>query len=527
MPTRYLVAELPIGTDGLSGSRNQSQIPPTALINANNVSYAEGAITKEGGSAKYNSTAAATGGIIVGGHDWHPTTTNQRQIIAMDGGNVARSTGGATGVFTNIASGLTLNQKGVVFVEGGKELAANNRKLYMFSGSNGVKIVDGDASALSTLTDPASDWSSATNGPSFGLIHLDRLWAGGNSNDPHRLYYSTASNQGDIQTNGGTLAVYPGESQKIVAAVSFKGFIVTFKYPKGIYIVDTTDPSITNWQVQKLNDQIGLAGSHSWCVIDDDILFMDSAGNIQLISIITKESQGTRNVSQIADMGQWMRDNVNFAKLSNVRAVYHVAKREVHFAVAGIGSVVNNLRVVVDYNLPTRPRFRTSDKDIVESVWLKLDDDFVPRMTTGDNAGFVWNLDQDTKEKDGLGYEGLWQTPHMDLSHLDPSLATVRKNGHWLELVVEPKGNYDMNATIVWDGVEHETVTFNMGSTGAALGSFVLNTDTLGGGEVLNKKRQIHGSGRRISLIGKNSAASQDFSIARMYLHFTPGSDRL
>ena len=84
-----------------------------------------------------------------------------------------------------------------------------------------------------------------------------------------------------------------------------------------------------------------------------------------------------------------------------------------------------------------------------------------------------------------------------------------------------------MNATIVWDGVEHETVTFNMGSTGAALGSFVLNTDTLGGGEVLNKKRQIHGSGRRISLIGKNSAASQDFSIARMYLHFTPGSDRL
>jgi len=115
----------------------------------------------------------------------------------------------------------------------------------------------------------------------------------------------------------------------------------------------------------------------------------------------------------------------------------------------------------------------------------------------------------------------------MDLSHLDPNLAVINKNFHFLEMAVNPKGNFDVNATIYIDGEKSETVTFNMGTGSNSLGSFVLDTDVLGGDNILNRKRRISGSGRRISVELSNSGNNEDFNISSLFLHFTPGSTAL
>jgi hypothetical protein len=113
------------------------------------------------------------------------------------------------------------------------------------------------------------------------------------------------------------------------------------------------------------------------------------------------------------------------------------------------------------------------------------------------------------------------------MSHVDPAYGVIRKNLRWLEMVVNPKGNFDIDAVVYIDGRFSETVSFNMGVNASALGSFVLDEDILGGDAVLNRKRKLHGSGRRISVEVRNANADEDFNISRMYLHFNPAGDKL
>jgi hypothetical protein len=115
----------------------------------------------------------------------------------------------------------------------------------------------------------------------------------------------------------------------------------------------------------------------------------------------------------------------------------------------------------------------------------------------------------------------------MDFSWVDPSLSTKRKIGQFLEVVVAPTGQWNLTVSILWDGTTVQTITFNMGVTGAALGSFILGTDKLAGDQILNRKRRIVGSGRRLSLAGSNSGAGEDFSVAQFMLHCLVGDERL
>ena len=293
-----------------------------------------------------------------------------------------------------------------------------------------------------------------------------------------------------------------------------------------MYAIDTRDATVANWRVDKLNANIGAAGPRSVVIIDNDVMYMDKGGQLHLLSRIEDGSFDSNNLSQSHDMQSYMNDNFNLAKMYFTKGVYYWPKREAHFAMAGLGDTTNTKRFVVDFNGP-QPRFRTSDRDVAQEIFLREDSDTIPRLAIGDASGFVWDLDKAARTADSTGYNGQWQTPHMDLSHVDPSLGARRKNGRFLELVVEPTGNFDITIDIQWDGKTTQSIDFNLGSTGASIGSFVIGTDILGGGEVETKRRRITGSGRRLSLIGRNSGDSENFSIARAFLHFTAGNQRL
>jgi len=521
------IAQLPLGVDGLTGTKNMTQVRPSQLLVADSITFEDGTLRKIGGASKYNSTALTGAPSVIAGHDWFPTAGTQRMVIVTSDGKIYKDSGGKD-FATTLKTGLTVSSVVPIFVEGGAEVAANNRKLFIFTEKNVVQVLSADGATTSDITTPPADWSGA-NQPIFGLNHEDRIWGGGNANDPHRLYYSIVADHEDFAGSGsGTIAIFPGEGERLIGAISFKGLIVCWKFPVGVYYVDTTDPTIANWKVRRLNRRIGGVSPRGAIAIDNDLLFIDIGGNLHLISTVTEFGNlGSINLSQRGDMGPFVRENVALDQLEKCQAVYYVAKRQVMFAVAGAGSTTNTRMLVVDFNRLDLPRFHFDTRDTTESLWLRQDGDNVERPVSGDDAGFVRTMDEETASKDGAGYVGQFQSPHLDFSDLDPVLGTVRKKGHFLELVVEPKGNWNLNVTTVWDGEDAETITFNMGSTGADLGSFVLGTDKLGGDQILNKKRRITGSGRRFSIIGKNNGAAQDFSVSRFYLHFTPMDERL
>jgi len=518
------IIELPVGNDGLTGTKNLSQARPQQLLQATNITYENGTLQKEGGTSLYSSGAiVSTGTSIIAGVDWNPSEGVQRQIIVAGTGRVLRDTGAGT-FGTVMVSGLNFTNTVPVFVEGGAEAQGNARLLFLISGKNEIHTVSGDSTDMQPFASGAADWSGADQ-PVAGMIHEGRLWAC----KDHRWYYSRTTNHKlFVSGDAGQLNIYPGEGEELVGGISFKGVIVTWKKPLGIYIIDTSATTISQWRVTRLTGAIGGFSPYSAVAIDDDILFMDNGGNLHLISTITEFGDvGSRNLSQIADLAPFIRENFNFARLNEVRSIYYSAKRQAHFGMASIGSTVNNRRLVVDFNRLDLPRFSVSDRDVCQSMWLKKDANNTPRPIYGNNTGDVFLMDQSARTHDGSGYNGQFQTPHTDLSFADQSLGTKRKMGDFLEMVVEPKGNWNLNVDVLWDGQITQTVTFNMGETGAALDSFILDTDVLGGDQVLNKKRRITGGGRRISLQGRNSVVGEDFSVAKMFLHFRVSDERL
>jgi len=518
------IIELPVGSDGLTGTKNLSQAKPQQLLQATNLTYENGTLQKEGGTALYSSGAIiSTGTSILAGVDWNPSEGVQRQIIVAGTGRVLRDTGGGT-FPTVMVSGLNFTDTVPVFVEGGAEAQGNPRLLFLISKKNAIRTCSGDSTTMKVLVSGAADWTGSDQ-PVSGMIHENRLWAC----KDHRWYYSkTTNHKSFVSGDAGQLNVYPGEGEELVGGISFKGVIVTWKKPLGLYVIDTSSTTIANWRVTRLTGAIGGFSPYSAVIIDDDILFMDNGGNLHLISTVTEFGDvGSRNLSQMADLGPFIRENFNLAHLDIVRSVYYSAKRQAHIAMASLGSSVNNRRLVVDFNRLDIPRFSVSTRDVCQSLWLKKDANNIPRPVYGNNTGDVFLMDQEVRTHDGAGYNGQFQTPHTDLSFADQTLGTKRKMGDFLELVVEPKGDWNLNVDILWDGAIRDTVTFNMGETGATLGSFILDTDVLGGDQVLNKKRRITGSGRRISLQGRNSAVGEDFSVAKMYLHFRVSDERL
>lgn len=521
------IVPLPIGTGGLTGTHSMTQVELDKLLVAQNLTYENGTLQKEGGAVKYNSAAIAGAPIILGGYDWWPSSAVQRMVVFTDAGKLLKDAG--SGAFaTTLASGLSTTGSGgtvalPLFVEGGQEALANNKKLFIFTGGNQVKVLSGDGATVANLATPPADWASQF--PIAGCLHNNRLWGGMG----HRVYFSTFTDHENFTdvANAGTLPVYPGVGERIVSMISYKGFLIVAKYPRGIYAIDTTSPTIANWTTRQISVPIGAAGPGAMLSLGDDVSILDPAGVFHLLSAVTDFGDvGLSASSRPAKMDTFLADNCSLNKLRTVQSVLYPTKREAHFAVSRLG-VINDSRLVLDLNQTGLIRWRFSDRDINESLWLRKDVNNIPRLMAGSNGGFVYQLDQTSRLKDGAGYTGRFQSPHLDMSHLDPSFSAKRKLGHFLECVVEPKGNWNLLVDILWDGIYHETVAFNMGVSGNSLGSFVIGTDALAADAVLNKKRRITGSGRRISLVGYNSGIGEDFSISEFLLHFTLGDERL
>lgn len=526
-----LIVDIPVGLNGLNGTRNVSQLTAGDLISALNLTYAEGTLQKEGGAEKYNATAITDGPAVLGGWDWNHSGGAQRMVVFTDAGTLLKDSGdGSFG--TTLASGLNVVDASgdpvvPIFAEGGKEAAANARKLFVFTGRNAVQVLAADGATTSAITTPPADWTGQ-NQPRFGLIHESRLWGGGNVNDPHRLYYSLTTSHEDFTSSGsGSIAVFPGEGEGLVNAFSFRGGIIAFKYPVGIYFVDTSDPTVANWKVTKIADKLGAAWIGCATVAEDEIIYVDQAGEFRLLTTTANFGDfGTESLSDVANMGTFARDNLNRSQMRKWRLVYYPAKRELHLACTGTGATTNNGRLVIDLNRRDRPRFRYSDRDAPVSLWIRQVSG-VPQLTSGDDAGFVHKLDQEGRSNDGVGYRGEFQTAHFDFSELDSKFGTITKRAKYIELVVQPKGNWNLSVDYIWDGETSGTLQFNMGTSGAALGSFILGTDMLAQEAVLNRKKIFYGEGRRLSLKGYNTGDAQDFSVARFYIHFEPGNENL
>ena len=526
------VVALPLGQLGLTATKNMAKVEAGQLLESLNVTYDTGALRREGGAVWYNSTPIAGNPTVIGGWDWWPTWSLQRNVILTTDGKLLLE-GETPGDFSGVlASGLSTSYTTIpIFVEGGAEGITKARKLFVFTGSNQVRVVAGNTIPATVVAKPPADWGSTF--PTVGALHQNRLWAAGNTSDPHRLYYSTTGDHEDFQAaSAGTLSVYPGEFDGINALISMKGRLIIFKRPKGIYIADVTDPNLQGWSVQRITRSVGIAGPNAWFTVDDQILFMDGNGNIHNLAAV--QEFGEFSLKYVSnqfneDIENLVRDNMNLARLQYTRTIYYAARREGWFVLSLKGSNVGNCRLVLDFNDQSRmPRFRFSKRGLtIGAVWVRRDVDGVERPLIGEANGRILKLDQGNNSINGEGYLSQFTTPLWNLDFLDPRLSNLRKLCHFLELNVEPLGNWTVNIDVFLDGRYSQTLYFNMSTQGTPIGSFILGDDALGNDRFSRRRRRMIGSGSTIQLTGYTNNPNEDFSIFQAFLYFTIGDERI
>jgi hypothetical protein len=528
MAYRGFTVKLPVGAQGFTGTRNPSQAGPGHLTFVDGVELYGGILRKEGGAEKFNASAISGDPTIISGINWSPAAGVTHDVIVTSDGDVLKDTGAGT-FGTTLDSGLIADRDPPpLFVTAGGEAVAEPRKLFLFSASNQVGIVAGTADTMAAISDPPVDWDGGAF-PTFGVLHASRMWGGGNASDPHRIYFTSVGDHEDY-LDGGTLSIYPGEGEGLVGGISFRGALVLWKYPSGIYVVNTTDPSPANWTVSRITRAVGSLNQHVIVQIDNDVLYMDYAGNIHALSA-TQEfgDMSTSNISRGSDIEPFMQDNVNRLLLKRAVGTWYASKRQAWFCITTLGNVDNDLRVVLGFEQQQSGlRFFMSRRDKSPSIWLRpSSEDLVPRPSIGDNEGFVWNLDTEARNKDGDAYQMRFETANSDLQFADPGLATRMKSGQFLEIATEPRGDWDLTVELYWDDILTDVLQFNMGGAGSPLGSFTLDTDVLGSEAIASQRQRVTGSGRRVRLIGYNNGEGQDVSVAEFFLSFGVMDERI
>jgi hypothetical protein len=526
-----VAVEIPLGIEGLSGNPNHAELGPGHLVTAQNVSYWSGTLRRESGALLYTPTPLA--GAITSGYTWLGGTRSIITVTPPTGPSELRKDTGPGTFATVLATAPTAFDLIPTYAEGGEEDLGTSTKLFVAWSPNAPRVVLGDADTATAITGAPPEW--AASGPATFVLHEGRMWGVGAGNDPHRVYFSSTTDHEKFLAadGGGNMLVYAGEGDRIVAALSFKGLLIIWKSPGGIYSIDTSNLDPQHWRVTRISQFIGTRGPGCVTMLDNDVIFLDHAANVQLISGITEFGQiGTANLTRTFDIGGRLRREIVPERLHASTVQFVPARREIHVTLMQRGPANQYLRLIIDMNRAQQPyRFRIVNRDTAQSLWLAEDNEGTKRPMIGDQEGRVWRLDQPGVTRTGVGYpeddpvQAIALTPELDFG-----MPTKRKLGKFLEAYVTSDVRSQFLVEVYWDGIWRQTIDFDLQLVGWPLGPapnpFPLDTGWLAGGSLTVRRARMVGSGRRLQLRVVSKGVGEDFSIARLYVSGAVGEER-
>lgn len=515
------VCQLQFGDGGLKTDDPQNKLLPTDLITGKNVDFTNGLCEKDPGSIKFNQNALPSG--VVAGFDWWPDEATQRMIAVTRAGNVYKyKSGFLPEIPITAGSGapaalVTNNQ--TLLVAGGNEVTGNPRKLFIFSGAS-PQVIYGDATVRNNLSRPALDWS-ASNQPFFGIIHRSRMVAFGNRNFPHSVYFSSGIDHEDFQTAASFVtSCNPGEAERLIGGIVYKGKLFVFKYPYGVYQLVDDDLLATNWYFVKIQDELGAISPHSVIPIINDLLVANANGTISsLTAVLDFGNLRSGEILYILRTENLIRDNFNPQGFQDRHMIYYSDKKQLLATYRSTGNINTNNILKIDFLNSQRPKVVWSDKDQANFLGLRKDDFGVKRPFYGSEDGFLYLMDRKDRSVAGTAYTMDFQTPHLDFSHIDARLADINKIYEFLEIDYEPTGDFDLTVEVHVDGLLAKTMTFNM-SGFSNLDSFILDQNNLDPETLKQRRLPLGVSGRRISIRGLNANAGENCKIARANIYY-------
>lgn len=538
---------IPLGNFGIHSDDPHPALSPGELIIANNITLENTRLEKAFGSARYNNTSLGSG--VVAAIDWWPDDNTQQFIAVTRDGSIwqlpdiqtitkitstnTALVAGQTPTNTTAVTNLLIQQNQPCIIQGGAEAQGNSRKLFVLSGNDCIQVIKGNSTKRYNISLPSADWSGR-NWPSFGLIHDGRLMVWGCPNNPHQVYASSPENHEDFQTFGGlalNITVYPGDGQRIISGSVYKGRLFWFKFPRGVYYLDDSDPNTANWNVFKYSDSFGASSSFSACQPLDDMLVANNYGSITSFKAV--QYYGGFEMADVlrnSRASKYVRDYMQASGLLVRQCIYYEYKKLCFFSYQSSQGILSDRILVIDFN-QENPRILWYDKDQPNCLGLRRD--FVSQVQKpfyGCEDGFIYLMDQEDRNVGGAGFNFEFMTPHHDfhqMSSLQSGYQTSdmgQKNKLFDMLTVEfeQTGNWSLNLDIYIDGRFTETIQCGL-ATKKGLGEFALGVDRLYSGAPDKIQLPLHGMGKTIAIRGyDNGAANQNIRLLSMTVWFRP-----
>lgn len=425
-------------------------------------------------------------GRIVGLLDWWGTPGAHHIITVAEKGTVSLSAPIVNGALPVSGSALVIGDTGTPvktarLVPAGLEAAGRPRRVFLFAdgaipgvfprtpvGSTTPTVPPAFAGAgdSSFWPDAPADWArlgSATlpadNSPINGTVVANRLAAWGNKNFPHAVYLSTPSDHTDFRTAQGALVLSTNSQvgERLYGGVNFQGLLVLWKFPRGIFLLDPSEPDTARWRIETKSEGLGCAPSpHAVLPLDDDVLFLAADGTFHLLSAIdTPFGLQSSDLGSLLNINKWVREHVNLQALDRVTSVWYSHKRTAYFALPPTGATQCQLLLKFDFNARDREgdgagvKVSYSYRDTGDALALfrPVTSDY-ERPILGD-AGVIYELDYGALSlKDNQPYVFRYRTPPLDMASVAPELRDTRKNWQFVEFVLEPAGDPGSTLTV-------------------------------------------------------------------------------
>lgn len=479
------------------------------LVNAENLLYKlDGGFRKVGGTTRLNSSALESGAQVYGLFDyWRQGSAavgTQKRIVHV-GTTVQKDD--ADGSFSSILTGMT-------------DAAIPSYAVY----DDDLIIMSDAAADVPRSYDQSSASVLGTNTPngSFGVTHKNRFWMAGVLTDSSRLYYSQPlplGAGGDWDgAEAGSIAIDPGDGDRITGLVSHKNELFVFKgpYHGSIHRIEGSSPSglessgASAFARRDYVKGIGSVNHNSIFKFRDDVGFVWSDGSVHSLNATPAFGDYIAN-SLSFPFNEWILERGNHDRLKFSWADTLVAQGIVVITLAVDTSTDNNILLIMDYrfmSLEGAPRWSQIPSIGAACVANVIDaaSNDTPSIFIGDNAGFIRRWNQPGRSiNNTTEYTAKMTFPFLHYGA--PMQTKILGN---MGIGIQPFGSVD--TTVAWtrDDNTQQTQTVAQGggdvlASGIGTGSITAFADAGSGNVTVTSASHGNANGTEISIRGTTS----------------------
>jgi len=524
MPYGGIAVDIECGLAGLNSNQNLYQVPHTNLVRAENIRYDGFCWRKAPGLNAINS--AAVSGTILAGWDWRPQSGVQNQITAFSTGKIYMESGGVLDS-TTLVTGLTISGP-VTFVEGANYSVDGNKRLYAFGKGIPPKVMVGTSGTMGSITAESADWSS--NKPGGAINHDARIYAFDVEGNEHNIYISSLDDNGNFSdaVDARVYAINPGVGDGVKALYSYApNQLLAFKYPYGMWSIDTSDLTGFYLPINLIRDDVGIAGPNAICRVGNDTYFVSANGRLYSLNALLNgaEIKDSDLTAQLF-LSNYITTNVNASRLQYARLEYDETRKELWYIFSSSDSNTNDRALVFDFNDPNTVKASEETRGaFFEAAWRHVSTTKFVELLFGGSDGKVRKQVENRSIDGSTAYTSTLQYADTDFRWVTPyitgnmSYAQYNKRFDMLEIAVIPSGAYDITVTFYIDGNVAGSATCSVGSNDAIFDTAVFDTATFGGARIVKHRIPIEKIGNQFAVAISNNAANEDFAIANLRVY--------